>query len=266
MGLVHPGLAQPGVYSLSSASNLKGRATLPTSVQSCLKTTRVETLYPGDKGYEERRKPQNRNYNPHPEVIVLPSSLKQVAGIIRCVASEKGNVKITACGGGHSYAAFSYTGQVIVDSSKMKAMTIDDKKQEVSVQWRQTLKNNFGIVTLFTFSMEKAPPAMVNYELAFASESECSKLLLAVQEHGSLPADDPNGIPLELGVEVDVTGRGPSDDQACVITGQYVGTKPAFLSLIDGLLVEMDGLQFLYKSVQRLGFRRDRSHGRPDAS
>ena len=323
---------------LANASILTSRGSLPSSLQSCLKTTDVETLYPGNPKYDERRKPQNRNYDPHPEVIVLPSSSKQVARVVRCVAAEKGKVKITARGGGHSYAAYSYTGQVIVDSSKMKAMTIYDKKREVSVQWGQTLKplvvaigkrgfalphgtcpdvgvaghalgggwgflsrkwgwfvdhgmygfmfdaadafdnvltlstvvsmefvdvngniktlnprstgldgelwwalrgagsNNFGIVTSFTFAMEKAPTAMVNYELAFASESDCTELLLAIQEHGSLPADDPNGIPLELGAEVDFTGLAPGDTQACVLTGQYVGTKPAFLSLIDRLL------------------------------
>ncbi|RJE19907.1 Berberine and berberine like protein [Aspergillus sclerotialis] len=319
-----PVIAIAALLPLVNASVLKGRA-LPTSLQNCLKNTGVEALYPGNPEYDERRKPQNRNYDPHPEVIVLPSSSKEVAGTVRCVAAEKGNVKITARGGGHSYAAYSYAGQVIVDSRRMKAMTIDDKRGEVSVQWGQTLKplvvaigkrgfalphgtcpdvgvaghalgggwgflsrkwgwfvdhvvsmefvdidgniktlspkstgldgelwwalrgagsNSFGIVTSFTFAMEKAPAAMVNYELAFASESDCAKLLLAVQEHGSLPADDPNGIPLELGAEVDFTGRGTGDTQACVLTGQYVGTKPAFLSLMDRLLVRR-GLKWI---------------------
>lgn len=96
--------------------------------------------------------------------------------------------------------------------------------------------SNFGIVTSFTFAMEKVPPVMVNYELAFATDAECTELLLAVQELGSLPADDPNGLPLELGAEVDFTGQAPGETQACVLTGQYVGTKPAFLPLMDRLL------------------------------
>lgn len=126
---------------LTNASHIQeSRDTLPTSIQVCLKKTGAETLYPGDPGYDQRRRPQNANYHPHPEVIVLPKSSKEVAGVVRCVATEKGNVKITPRGGGHSYAAFSYTGQVIVDSSKMTLIAIAGEKREVAVQWGQTLK------------------------------------------------------------------------------------------------------------------------------
>ncbi|KAH8429508.1 uncharacterized protein LDX57_007170 [Aspergillus melleus] len=303
---------------LSSVSALPATdALLPTSLQTCLKTTGADVVYPSDSRYNALAKPQNTNYQAHPEVIVIPSSAEQVAAIVRCVAAEKGSTKLSPRGGGHSYAAYSFVGQVVINPSKMKGISIDETKKEVTVQFGQTLgplakaigqkgyalphgtcptvgvaghslgggwgyasrkwgwlvdrivslqfvdvngnikrlsssstgtdaelwwalrgagSNNFGVVTAFTFALEKAPTATVNYELHFGPEADCTQVLLEVQAMGKLPATDPNGLPLDLGVEVLLMGRDSNEDSACQLQGQYLGKKSAYQSVINKLL------------------------------
>jgi FAD/FMN-containing dehydrogenase len=104
-----------------------------------LSKTGANILYPGNQKYNTLSKAQNSNYQSHPEVIVVPASTKQVAATVRCVAAEKGNIKLSPRGGGHSYAAYSLSGQVVLDSSNMRGVTFDDDKGEVTVQFGQTL-------------------------------------------------------------------------------------------------------------------------------
>lgn len=131
-------LALAAVHSpLISASPTSN--TLPASLQSCLKKTGADILYPGDPDYNALSKPENSNYQAHPEVIVVPSSTKQVSLTVKCVAAENGNIKLSPRGGGHSYAAYSFAGQVVIDSSRMKGISIDRKKNEATVQFGQTL-------------------------------------------------------------------------------------------------------------------------------
>ncbi|EAU31960.1 predicted protein [Aspergillus terreus NIH2624] len=302
--------------ALISASAARD-ALLPSSLQTCLRNTGAKIVYPGDQSYDALAQPQNSNYQAHPEVIVVPTSAEQVSATVKCVAAEKGNVKLSPRGGGHSYAAYSFSGQVVIDPSQMKGISIDSEKSQVTVQFGQTLgplataigkkgfalphgtcptvgvaghslgggwgfpsrkwgwlvdrivalefvdvngaikqlsassvgsdaelwwalrgagSNNFGIVTAFTFAMEKAPPATVNYELYFGPESDCAQVLLQVQALGQLPADDPNGLPLDLGVEVLLMGRDNSGDSACILQGQYLGTKSAYQTAINRVL------------------------------
>lgn len=112
---------------------------LPSSLQTCLSTTGAKIVYPGDQGYDVLAQPQNSNYQAHPEVIVIPTSTAQVSATVKCVAAEKGNVKLSPRGGGHSYAAYSFSGQVVIDPSQMKGITIDSEKTQVTVQFGQTL-------------------------------------------------------------------------------------------------------------------------------
>lgn len=96
--------------------------------------------------------------------------------------------------------------------------------------------NNFGVVTAFTFAMEKAPAATVNYELYFGSESGCAQVFMQVQELGLLPANDPNGLPPDLGIEVLLIGRDNNEDSACILQGQYLGKKSAYQTAIGKIL------------------------------
>lgn len=50
--------------------------------------------------------------------------------------------------------------------------------------------NNFGVVTSFTYAMEAAPTAVMNYGISFSSKSDCAQVLLAVQELGSISTDE----------------------------------------------------------------------------
>ncbi|OGM46059.1 hypothetical protein ABOM_005658 [Aspergillus bombycis] len=286
--------------------------TPPVSLKQCLNNTGATVVYPGDLDYDALARSQNANYQPHPEVIVIPTSSEEVAASVRCVAAENGSVKLSPRGGGHSYAAYSSSGDVVIDSSRMKEISFDDDKKEVTVQFGQTLgplavamgqkgyalphgtcpgvgiaghslgggwgftsrkwgwlvdhivslefvdvegnitllnassvgmdgelwwalrgagANNFGIVTSFTYALEAAPTAVVNYGISFSSKSACAGVLLAVQEFGSISANDADGLPVELGGEVVIP-----DANTCTFTGQYLGERAAFLSVLDRLL------------------------------
>ncbi|PIG80211.1 hypothetical protein AARAC_005556 [Aspergillus arachidicola] len=302
-------------FSPARAIAFRDNLALPVSLQQCLNNTGTTMVYPRDLNYDALSRPQNANYQPHPKVIVIPTSSEEVAASVRCVAAEKGEVKLSTRGGGHSYAAYGVSGEVVVDSSQMKKISFDDDKKAVTVQFGQTLgslavamgrkgyalphgtcpgvgiaghslgggwgftsrkwgwlvdhivslefvdvegnikllssssagmdaelwwalrgagANNFGIVTSFTYAMEAAPTAVVNYGISFSSKSDCAQVLLAVQELGSISADDPDGLPVELGGEVIITDADATN--FCSFTGQYLGERTTFLPVLDRLL------------------------------
>ncbi|KAE8397782.1 hypothetical protein BDV37DRAFT_291662 [Aspergillus pseudonomiae] len=295
-------------------------AFFPTSLQSCLSKTGAEIVYPTDQTYESLSKPQNSNYQASPEVIVVPASTEHVAATVKCVAVKKGNVTLSPRGGGHSYAAYSFSGQVVLDPSHMRRISIDDARRTATVQFGQTLgplatalgkrgyalphgtcptvgvaghsmgggwgfpsrkwgwlvdrivglefvdvngnikqlspsstgqdaelwwalrgagSNNFGVVTAFTFSLEQAPANVVNYELYFGPESDCVQVLLQVQGLGQLPADSPDGLPLDLGIEVLLMGRDNNQGSACILQGQYLGKRSAYETAMNKILQKL---------------------------
>ncbi|KAE8375745.1 hypothetical protein BDV26DRAFT_283220 [Aspergillus bertholletiae] len=288
---------------------------IPISLQRCLNTTGASVVYPGNLNYNALSHPQNSNYEPHPGAIVIPKSSKEVAASVRCVAAEKGSVKLSVRGGGHGYAAYSFSGQVVIDSRGMTDINVNEEMEEVTVQFGQTLgplavaigrkgyalphgtcpgvgiaghslgggwgftsrkwgwlvdrivslelvdisgnikllnsssvgmegelwwalrgagANNFGIVTSFTYSMETAPTAVVNYGIGFSTESDCAQVLLGVQELGSISASDIDGLPVELGGEVIISTADTAS--TCTFTGQYLGERAAFMPVLDRLL------------------------------
>ncbi|OGM48961.1 hypothetical protein ABOM_003205 [Aspergillus bombycis] len=264
-----PSLAAAQFVTVSALASYN--AFLPTSLQSCLSKTGAKIVYPTDQAYESLSKPQNSNYQAYPEVIVIPASTEHVAATVKCVAAEKGNVKLSPRGGGHSYAAYSFSGQVVLDPSRMKGISIDEAKRVVTVQFGQTLvvglefvdvsgkikqlspsstghdaelwwalrgagSNNFGVVTAFTFSLEQAPTDVVNYELYFGPEPDCAQVLLQVQELGQLPADSSDGISLDLGIEVLLMGRDDNQNSACILQGQFLGKRSAYETAMNKIL------------------------------
>lgn len=96
--------------------------------------------------------------------------------------------------------------------------------------------NNFGVVTTFAFALEKAPAKAVNYELYFGPEPNCAQVLMQVQELGQLPANHPDGLPADLGVEIILVGRDNNQDSACILQGQYLGTKTGYQTAINKIL------------------------------
>ncbi|KAE8152340.1 FAD-binding domain-containing protein [Aspergillus avenaceus] len=124
---------------LPTLSALPAHDALPTTLQTCLGLTGAEIVYPNTQTYDSLSKPQNSNYQAHPQVIVIPGSTEEVAATVKCVSGENGNVKLSPRGGGHSYAAYSFSGEVVLDPGRMKGLSIDEGKKEVTVQFGQTL-------------------------------------------------------------------------------------------------------------------------------
>ncbi|GES60352.1 hypothetical protein ATEIFO6365_0002086300 [Aspergillus terreus] len=299
---------------------LQNDEALPDSLQSCLNATGSSVSYPGSAAYDALNRPQNANYSPQPGAITTPASSEEVSAIVKCVAAEEGRIKLSPRGGGHSYAAYSFSGHVVIDSSNMRDVTFDDETREVTVQFGQTLgpfaeamgrkgyalphgtcpgvgvaghslgggygytsrkwgwlvdhivsmelvdahgnikqltsgstgtdselwwalrgagANSFGIVTAFTYAMEMAPAASVNFNLTFASQSDCSQVLLSLQSlEGNATSDE--GLPVEWGVDLVITGRGPGDTGFCSMKGQFLGTKSEFSGVMDRLLYNLE--------------------------
>ncbi|RAK89008.1 6-hydroxy-D-nicotine oxidase [Aspergillus costaricaensis CBS 115574] len=312
----------PGNISTPAAAN---NGALPRTLESCLGATGASVVYATDAGYSNLTVADNSNYHPHPQAVVIPNSTEQVAATVRCVAAEQGRVTLTTRGGGHGYAAYSLSGQVVIDSSQMTDIALDVSTQEVTVQMGQKLgplalamgragyalphgtcpgvgvaghslgggwgftsrewgwlvdrvvslelvdvtgrirtispkaaksnttstddenddlwwalrgagSNNFGIVTSFTYRMEPAPTAIVNYNIGFATQSDCVQVLLTLQEIGSLPATSSAGFPTSLGGELIIDGGYQAPKAYCTFTGQYLGDSAAYNKTIDRLL------------------------------
>ncbi|KAL4898257.1 hypothetical protein BDV59DRAFT_166524 [Aspergillus ambiguus] len=305
---------------LTRSIALENIQNLPASLLDCLDTTGSSVFYPSSPGYDALRRTQNADYSPRPAAIVQPTSSKEVAAILRCVSAEEGRVKLSPKGGGHSYAAYGFSGQVVIDSGKMKDITFNDARREVTVQFGQTLgplatamgrkgyalphgtcpgvgvaghslgggygytsrkwgwlldhivamefvdvhgnikhlssnatgtdaelwwglrgagANNFGVVTSFTYAMELAPAATVNFNLPFAAKSDCSQALLSLQDLGGPLADQHNGLPIEWGADLVFTGRVPGEGSSCYILGQYLGTEAEYSAVHDRLLEDL---------------------------
>ncbi|CAK46544.1 hypothetical protein AnigIFM63604_000166 [Aspergillus niger] len=313
----------PGNISTPATAN---HGVLPRSLESCLGATGVSVVYATDAGYSNLTVADNSNYHPHPQAVVIPNSTEQVAATVRCVAAEQGRVTLTTRGGGHGYAAYSLSGQVVIDSSQMTDIVLDESTQEVTVQMGQKLgplalamgragyalphgtcpgvgvaghslgggwgftsrewgwlvdrlvslelvdvtgrirtispkatnpnttstddtndgdlwwalrgagSNNFGIVTSFTYRMQPAPTAIVNYNIGFASQSDCVQVLLTLQEIGSHPATSSAGFPTSLGGELIIDGGYQPPKAYCSFTGQYLGDSAAYNETIQRLL------------------------------
>lgn len=123
-------------------------------------------------------------------------------------------------------------------NGNIKQLSASSTGTDAELWWalRGAGSNNFGVVTAFTFAMERAPTATVNYELHFGPETDCTQVLLEVQAMGGLPATDPNGLPLDLGVEVLLMGRDSNQDSACYLQGQFLGKKSAYQTVMNKIL------------------------------
>jgi len=116
------------------------KRSLSSSVKSCLSKTGAKLSYPSNSNYTDLSKAENTNYGSlHPDVIVSPSSTQQVAATVKCVAADNGNTKFSPRGGGHGYAAYSLSGNVVMDFSNMKDINVDSSKKQVTTGAGATL-------------------------------------------------------------------------------------------------------------------------------
>ncbi|PWN90907.1 FAD-binding domain-containing protein [Acaromyces ingoldii] len=139
-------LAMPTPDSLGlsarSSYSLDARA-VSSSLKTCLSNSGASLAYAssGD-AYTNEAKAENTNYAYKPAVIAQPSSVKQVAAVVKCVAAEGGKTKISPRGGGHGYAAYALGGAdgfVVVDSSKLNTLSLDTNQKTVTVGMGMTL-------------------------------------------------------------------------------------------------------------------------------
>ena len=80
--------------------------------------------------YTELSTPVLLGFGYQPPVLVLPASTQQVDRIVKCVAAQKGNPKLSVVGGGHNYAGYSFSGDVVMLSHNITEITIDDAKNK----------------------------------------------------------------------------------------------------------------------------------------
>jgi FAD/FMN-containing dehydrogenase len=89
-------------------------------------------LLPGDNGYEAASAPANGRFN-----SIRPFAVAQCeseADVVACVKwSAKCGVSPVVRGGGHSYAGFSTTEELLIDIGKMNHVTIDKKNGAATV-------------------------------------------------------------------------------------------------------------------------------------
>lgn len=292
--------------SITEPSSLFSSRDLSGSLKECLEQTHATLTYPSSSKYAGLAKAENSNYHPKPEVIVQPTSTDQVAAIVKCVEADHGSTKFSPRGGGHGYSAYSLSGQVVMDSSKLNKISIDSDAKTVTVGAGQTLgplasemadkgfalphgtcptvgvaghglgggwgygsrkwgwlmdhivsmefvdvkgniktlspssqdgdadlwwalrgagSNNFGVATEFTYKMEQAPSAAVNYNHLYSTNEDCAQVLVSLQNIGLKKPDEKDSFPLELGGELLLFGENSGQDGACTFSGQFLGPK-----------------------------------------
>ena len=108
-------------------------------------------------------------------------------------------------------------------SGLIRTLTPESTGWEGMLWWalRGAGGNNFGVVTQLTFAMEDAPPTTTVFQLHYTTADECAQALFTWAQLGSLPSDDPNALPNELGGQIQGTGLPPD---ACTLSGLFLGS------------------------------------------
>ena len=134
-------------------------------------------LLPGDSGYEAASAPANGRFN-----SIRPFAVAQCgseADVVACVKwSVKHGVSPVVRGGGHSYAGFSTTQELLIDIGKLNQVTIDKNKGTAIVGGAATNR------TVFEQSVDG--PFILPGERVLVSESaaSCSGVALATTPAG----------------------------------------------------------------------------------
>ncbi|KAG8905377.1 hypothetical protein FRB99_009046 [Tulasnella sp. 403] len=96
------------------------------NLDSCLSGFNFTTITSSDPTYASASLAFNRRFEYRPAAIVYPTTPQDVQNVVNCASGN--GVPVVARSGGHSYAAFGLGGQdgaLVVDMSKMKALSVD---------------------------------------------------------------------------------------------------------------------------------------------
>ncbi|KIJ43717.1 Glucooligosaccharide oxidase [Sphaerobolus stellatus SS14] len=95
-----------------------------TELQSCLSEAKnMKISLPTDDSYKNSSQPYNLRVSPAHGVIVYPNSVDDVSKVVLCAAQNK--MAVSARSGGHSYAGYALSGDVVVDLSNLKNISVD---------------------------------------------------------------------------------------------------------------------------------------------
>jgi FAD/FMN-containing dehydrogenase len=86
---------------------------------------------PGRPAYDAARQPYNARYTARPRAIAYPAGPGDVARAIRW--ARRHGVRIAARSGGHSYAAYSSTGGLVLDLGALRAVRVDRTRRQATV-------------------------------------------------------------------------------------------------------------------------------------
>ncbi|GAA5977128.1 hypothetical protein JCM10908_004865 [Rhodotorula pacifica] len=97
-----------------------------SSLYDCLWNQGLSPVTTSSSGYADNSAAYNQRLQPEPIAILYPSSQNQIAQALSC-ASQSG-VKVSARGGGHSYASYSLGGDdgaLVIDLGNFRNITVD---------------------------------------------------------------------------------------------------------------------------------------------
>lgn len=134
-------------------------------------------------------------------------------------------------GGGYGFTSFQW-GYLMDHITSMRLVKPDGSAVTVSSEENPDLwyalrgagSNNYGIVTEFTYALEAAPTKIVNWSHKFATNSDCGKAFLAMQDLTTKSGDA--GWPETIGGEFSLYGQNSgTEGSACSFSGQFLGSK-----------------------------------------
>ncbi|KIJ26036.1 Glucooligosaccharide oxidase [Sphaerobolus stellatus SS14] len=100
-----------------------------------LKTPGLITL-PAEANYTALATPFNERLTAArmPGVIVLPTSPAQISSVLHCASLTNPPSSVTARSGGHSYAAYALSGDIVIDMRNFKDITLNSTDYTVRVE------------------------------------------------------------------------------------------------------------------------------------
>ncbi|KAF8582643.1 FAD-binding domain-containing protein [Ramaria rubella] len=95
-----------------------------SSAQSCLSSiSNLVALTASSPEFTAAKQPYNLRLSPNPSIIVSPTTVQQIQSIVTCAANS--SLSVSAKSGGHSYAAYGLGGDIVIDLSNLKGLTLN---------------------------------------------------------------------------------------------------------------------------------------------
>lgn len=111
--------------------------TSTAALHSCLEGAGdFHRYYSDTSGYANHSSSYNPIFDYKPYVVAVPATADEVASIVKCVADQGGNQKLSPKSGGHSYESYSLGGQdgsVVIDLRKFQYVNVDAGAKAASV-------------------------------------------------------------------------------------------------------------------------------------